>query len=270
MSNHQKHKDCCVPQHEYITLRTAKMLNQIDPAGAYGSSEDLMEYFPEVPDFVDMILTDEVSDKSVREIMDSYFTPGFVRDSAIKELVYECYQIRQDWENRIELEQIASARWSALRTAFVRAYIKKCTLGPMCTCHDCDDMARLQNHLGLRHDLTTNRYTFFDLTDDAPLRLPNATGRLILLDFLESLRSSGALKGNDIMDGWLEVPEEIGQLLHDHGWLKRLEGILTLLPTDFEAIALIEGFLTAIAELVFTDEFLSTAQQFPEQFPEWE
>ena len=256
MDDLTKPKDCCVPKHEFITLRTAAMLNKIDPAGAYDSTNDFMEYSPEVPYFVDMILTYEISTDRVRQIMDKFFSPGWILDSAIADLVDESWRIRKDWDHQINRDLRRNARWDALRVAFARTFLQQCDIAPWCTCPSCASYWELKPHLGIMINEETNQHTFIDFDSASSFTLPNSSRRRDVMGFLEGLREFKCFKNDNILQGFLEVPRVIGELLHEGPWGDRLAAIEHLEHTDYFRNATIEGFVLALAEVCFTDEYL--------------
>lgn len=167
-----------------------------------------------------------------------------------------------------ELDPFAFKR-DMLRRAFASALVKSCgTTG----CEDakcCAELAALHYALGLIHPLQRDGGRVLLCEDHHELwtgdERPDGFARFHLVSFLSSLVEFQCFCNPNILEGWYEVPEEIGQLLHEDGWGDKLRMIEEIRPlfagrvqiSDPRRRIVIEEFITQVAKKCFTDSYLT-------------
>jgi len=74
------------------------------------------------------------------------------------------------------------------------------------------------------------------------------------------MRDEGSFQKSNIFEGWMEIPFELGELLHRHGWGAMLRSIKHLELDDPYRCVVIEDFVTSIITLCLTDDYLNMWQ----------
>ena len=93
---------CNIRDHYLLVLRVNELLAHSDPIGIVRGFVDMNEYAPEVPDFVDLIINDNISIERVEGIFKKWFCSCLPCDDCIMDLKINLSLIRKHW-----LESIA-------------------------------------------------------------------------------------------------------------------------------------------------------------------
>ena len=88
---------CNIRDHYQLVLRVNELLAHSDPIGIVRGFIDMNEYAPEVPDFVDLIIKDNISIESVEEIFLKWFCSCLPCDDCIMDLKINLNLIQKQW-----------------------------------------------------------------------------------------------------------------------------------------------------------------------------
>ena len=88
---------CNIRDHYKLVLRVNELLAHSDPIGIVRGFIDMNEYEPEVPDFVDLILKDDISIERVEGIFKKWFCSCLPCDDRIMDLKINLKLIQKQW-----------------------------------------------------------------------------------------------------------------------------------------------------------------------------
>ena len=88
---------CNIRDHYELVLRVNELLAHSDPIGIVRGFIDMNEYAPEVPDFVDLIIKDNISIESVEGIFLKWFCSCLPCDDCIMDLKINLKLIQKQW-----------------------------------------------------------------------------------------------------------------------------------------------------------------------------
>ncbi len=242
-------QDCMVPDHVWLTLEVNALLagrerwvGRITP--------DLIHYL------IDLALMENMTLQNLRIVL-SRTTWLHVDDDEVHESILEgLREIKREWCDR-ESARLRNARdWTLLRRRFARTFVQARCTGPFCGeggC--CAEIIDLLPSLGISEQRSGDRV---ELEEDETVRnhtFPGRSSRRDALGMLSGLRSHSWTTKNRVLEGFLEVPELVGNLLHDDGWRQRfddIEGVFTV-----ERDIVLEDFILELISFGFGNEFLN-------------
>ena len=88
---------CNIRDHYKLVLRVNELLAHSDPIGIVRGFIDMNEYEPEVPDFVDLIIKDDISIERVEGIFKKWFCSCLPCDDRIMDLKINLKLIQKQW-----------------------------------------------------------------------------------------------------------------------------------------------------------------------------
>ena len=88
---------CNIRDHYKLVLRVNELLAHSDPIGIVRGFIDMNEYEPEVPDFVDLILKDDIYIERVEGIFKKWFCSCLPCDDRIMDLKINLKLIQKQW-----------------------------------------------------------------------------------------------------------------------------------------------------------------------------
>ena len=90
---------CTIPEHVWLVLEVDDYMDQVDPMGITAGRDRPHEYFPELPDFIDMIVTDTVTTERIDAVFEKFFGHplGPFAEVTTENLVNGLTHIRSEW-----------------------------------------------------------------------------------------------------------------------------------------------------------------------------
>jgi len=242
-------QDCVVPDHVWLTLEVKALLEGRE-RWVGRITPDLIHYL------IDLALMENMTLHKLRIVL-SRTTWRHVDDDEVHESILEgLRQIKQQWCDR-ESARLRNARdWTLLRRRFARTFVQARCTGPFCgeggCCAEIIDLLpslgiseqRSGDHVELEEDETVRNHAF-----------PGRSSRRDALGMLSGLRSHSWTTKSRVLEGFLEVPELVGNLLHDDGWRQKfddIEGVFTV-----ERDIVLEDFILELISFGFGNEFLN-------------
>lgn len=241
-------QDCVVPDHVWLTLEVQRLLTGRE-RWVGRITPDLIHYL------IDLALMENMSLHSLRTVL-SRTIWRHVDDDEVHESILEGLRmIKREWCDR-ESERLRAERdWTLLRRRFARIFVQARCIGAFCGEEDC--CAEILDLLPLLGLVEEDRGSWVKLSEDETVRdhaFPGRSSRRDALMLLESLRNHDWTKKERVLDGFLEVPELVGNLLHDDGWQQRfddIEGVFTV-----ERDIVLEDFIHELISFGFGNDYL--------------
>ena len=255
--------NCSVPEHVLVTVLVNEVLLKIDPIGVFGDTLQYSEYLPEVPYLVDMVVGDRITTDGIREIFDHFFGSGRISNFNVELIYEELVNARELWLLNVERSASKNPWRRAACKAFAQAWLNNCGR-TYCTCVQCLDLVRMMPGLGITYTESSGedaptQLEFLDLAElwTGEIR-PDANARRDVFMFLNPLREFNCLDNANILEGWSEIPETVGQVYHQGNWRTRLREIEDLESTHFFRKITIQDFIEALALAAFTDAYFDS------------